>query len=165
MSIIKDWITRAGLRAIVYRVESRGHLCGYVSVPDGHPLFGKGYGEEVPELQPALDSLMQMPVGTIQNMGVCAMLGALSGTMRPSADNVIRVHGGVTFAGVHRCIDAPGAWWLGFDCAHSGDAPEGGDEYGLGGVYRDEVYVTAECESMAEQIAAIAAAREGEHAR
>lgn len=39
----KDWITRAGLRAVVTAHETLGHHCGYVAVPEGHPLFGKHY--------------------------------------------------------------------------------------------------------------------------
>src|SRR5262249_14225809 len=74
-----------------------GALCGYVGGPPSHPVYGKDYCE--------VD---------------------------------VSVHGGLSFA--DRChrgdeataichLPAPGesddVWWLGFDCAHSGDlAPE-----------------------------------------
>lgn len=76
------------------------------------------------------------------------------------------VHGGLTFAN-------PGegdSHWLGFDCAHYGDAPDpelpGTKElpdsfrarlYGSG-VVRDQVYVEAQCRSLCEQAARAAGA-------
>jgi hypothetical protein len=39
------WTTKAGLKAIVLQHPSMGHHCGYVAVPEGHPLFGKGYDD------------------------------------------------------------------------------------------------------------------------
>ena len=56
-----------------------GHLCGYIRIPEGHPLFG----QVVFDLDDRLD---------------------------------INVHGGLTFG---EMID--GEYWIGFDCAHSGD--------------------------------------------
>lgn len=98
-----QWIDPAtGLDCLIVR-NPMGALCGYVGVLEGHPLHGLDY--------------------TIYK------------------DNKIdlSVHGGVTFAGLcqpspdedaHIChVPAPGrpdsVWWLGFDCAHSGDlSPE-----------------------------------------
>ena len=40
----KDWITSAGLRAVVIMTEL-GHRCGYVGVPSEHKLFGVDYDE------------------------------------------------------------------------------------------------------------------------
>lgn len=37
------WKTESGLPALVVRNLSMGHLCGYVAVPPGHPLYGKDY--------------------------------------------------------------------------------------------------------------------------
>src|SRR5690606_33101439 len=39
----KDWITAAGLRAVVLLVGGGRHRCGYVAVPEGHALHGKDY--------------------------------------------------------------------------------------------------------------------------
>lgn len=32
----------AGYRCLILRTPELRHLCGYVSVPEGHPAFGKG---------------------------------------------------------------------------------------------------------------------------
>lgn len=37
-----DWESH-GLKCEIRRVEKFGHLCEYVSVPAGHPLYGKHY--------------------------------------------------------------------------------------------------------------------------
>ena len=76
----------------------------------------------------------------------------------------VRVHGGLTFCG---SLDQAKGTWLGFDCAHAGDArdpslyddeqraiqaeypwPTFGDE-----TIRTTAYVRDECEHLAEQIA------------
>jgi hypothetical protein len=78
------------------------------------------------------------------------------------------VHGGLTFAGERppqHCLpegwgDHAG-WWLGFDCAHGGDAPDpalqdGSPHWGIlsWGEVRTPDYVEAECRSLCEQAAA-----------
>jgi hypothetical protein len=80
------------------------------------------------------------------------------------------VHGGLTFADPGKPCPTHGAeaeWWVGFDCAHGGDAPdpifackfrenfmrsvlEGPLGYGT---VRDQEYVDAECRSLCEQAA------------
>jgi len=68
----------------------------------------------------------------------------------------VEVHGGLTFsvAGVgDGCTD----WWLGFDCAHAGDAPDpelpGYQAYQFwpGDCVRTQDYVVSECEALCEQ--------------
>ncbi len=62
------------------------------------------------------------------------------------------VHGGLTYADKHD------GWWIGFDCGHSGDAPDpklpgffiGG---GMQGVVRTQDYVIMECRRLCEQAA------------
>jgi len=81
------------------------------------------------------------------------------------------VHGGLTFGEPDTDCGKGGeddAWWLGFDCAHAGDAPDPAcmDRYPDGGkrtleisamypisgeVVRDTAYVMAECVRLAEQ--------------
>jgi hypothetical protein len=76
----------------------------------------------------------------------------------------VDVHGGITFAESDVPCDAPGPdtnWWLGFDCAHSGDAPD--PELLIGttsnpyariayyGQVRSQSYVEAECKSLCTQ--------------
>jgi hypothetical protein len=47
----KEWIF-AGLNCAITRVGEYGHLCGYVRVPPGHPLHGKGHMDD-----PRVDAL------------------------------------------------------------------------------------------------------------
>lgn len=100
-----------GLPCLLHRGPG-GHWCGYVGVAEGHSYFKKGY-DDVP----------------------------------------VDVHGGLTFADF--CADtkdessgichvpAEGephrVWWLGFDCAHLGDASPAYRRYYH---YRDESYKT-----------------------
>jgi hypothetical protein len=70
------------------------------------------------------------------------------------------VHGGITFA----APDEPcgkgddDAWWVGFDCAHAGDAPDPSlpgrtprMRSLISGVVRSQAYVEAECRRLCEQ--------------
>jgi hypothetical protein len=76
----------------------------------------------------------------------------------------VDVHGGITFSEADIPCDAPGpdnAWWLGFDCAHAGDAPDPclQSNEALWGLYRHDTvrtqeYVEHECRSLCEQAAA-----------
>jgi hypothetical protein len=71
------------------------------------------------------------------------------------------VHGGLTFAEPDTDCGKGGednAWWLGFDCAHAGDAPDpdlpGCDARMArmeSGVVRTTEYVTDECLSLIDQ--------------
>lgn len=59
----------------------------------------------------------------------------------------VRVHGGVTFADEM----PPFGFMVGFDCAHGGlDAVPAFPQSARAGVFRDENYVTAETERLAE---------------
>lgn len=131
----------AGFTCITRRADRLLHWCGYVGVPPGHPWHGKSWNDDLP----------------------------------------VSVHGGITYG--EKCDGDPvggvchvaadgtpdDVWWLGFDCAHSGDYSPGiragalhsrdpfasfymGDD-GQGDVYRNLAYVQAECRSLAEQAA------------
>jgi hypothetical protein len=129
-----QWVDEAtGLTCLAVRTTHGGHWCGYVGVPEDHPFHGKGYD--------AVD-----------------------------AD----VHGGLTFADKCRPSDKgegfgichvagpgePEVWWLGFDCAHSGDlSPRHASVLGEVGAFRDGHesykplgYVRDECASLAAQL-------------
>ena len=129
-----EWKTKAGLVGLMVRPR-HGGWCGYVALPPTHPDHGKHYNE---------------------------------------LDAEIEAHGGLTYAekcaGVVCHVPAPGepddVWWLGFDCVHSGDFAPGHarsenymrtmfEGYPIGraqGDYRDEGYVRAEVEKLAEQL-------------
>jgi hypothetical protein len=122
-----------GVPCLIVRNPS-GALCGYAACPPEHPWHGKAFDMHWDE------------------------------TENPE------VHGGITFSGLCQeggkiChVPQPGepddVWWLGFDCAHSGDlTPRDVKEgYTLGrfgpAKYRDVEYVKAEANSLAEQILA-----------
>lgn len=112
-----------GLPCLIKRVPLSGHLCGYVAVPPGHPAHEADYD-----------------------------------------DVDVLVHGGLTYG--RKCqgrvchVPEPGepadVYWLGFDCAHAWDmrpshpTPEWHD---ADWTYKTVEFVTAECESLAEQLA------------
>lgn len=140
-----QWVDQAsGLDCLAVRQASHGGWCGYVGVPEGHPLFGIGYGE------------------CTVNCG--------EDWCGHDPETLFAVHGGITYSDLCQedadeataiChLPFPGrperVWWLGFDTAHSGDySPGYGWRYaGLdSGVYRDLDYVRSECARLAEQIA------------
>lgn len=82
--------------------------------------------------------------------------------------HVENIHGGLTFAEAdkpcHKKGEADDAWWIGFDCAHSGDkqdpslpavyhAKEQRDYYSS---IKTTAYVQGNCERLCQQIAAAA---------
>lgn len=119
------------------RLAIRGPLgswCGYVGLPEDHPLHGrKAWGTGGNEEQ------------------------------RHDAIDALNVHGGITYAEAcagHICHVAregepEHVWWLGFDCAHSGDIRPGlGRLPGVfaSGQYRDVAYIIQQCEVLAAQL-------------
>lgn len=132
-----DWKDEAtGLDCLALRAPT-GHWCGYVAVPEGHPLFGRSYGDSYAE-------------------GADGHYGPTPG---PHADD-LRVHGGITYGDrCHGAIchvadeGAPPVWWLGFDCNHYGD--QGPVGFRIGGVYRDLTYVREQCTALAAQLGAL----------
>lgn len=64
------------------------------------------------------------------------------------------VHGGVTFTDWMEELAIPDGiqrWWVGFDCAHSGDTIPGLIGFRIPGIYRNWAYVKSECRSLAAQ--------------
>lgn len=67
---------------------------------------------------------------------------------KPYNDFEVSVHGGLTYASE---ADAPlSGYWIGFDCAHSGDLSPGLSSYS--GTYRTVLYVREECERLIDQL-------------
>ena len=86
--IEKDWITEAGLRAVVIMCmgdyqgkQYRRHRCGYVGVGMDTKLYGKGYHDEL-----------------LYDTSVHGGLTYAGGNDKYPVDADL--------------------WWLGFDCAH-----------------------------------------------
>lgn len=146
-TVEREWITRAGLKAQAVLIIDR-HRCGYVELPEGHPLDGAEYGERHPALRLPDDG------ETIGDRGVLPlMIAALRGDAEDritSPDVVFDVHGGLTYS---RRNDE-GRWVFGFDCAHSFDGSlDPISNSFMSGPVRSLEYVVDQCEHLAEQLA------------
>jgi hypothetical protein len=150
--IEKCWKTKAGFQAVCLMVNlghGYHHRCGYVGIPKDHPLYGVNYGQYTEVLKEAYEKVLQGPIG---KRGIMPIFCHERGVCTP--DIVFDVHGGLTYSS--KLDDYPSdwnknhpeekLWWYGFDCAHCDDKEDGG---------RSLEYVEAECESLAEQLAAI----------
>lgn len=134
-----QWIDEAtGLDCLMVRGPV-GALCGYVGVQPGHPWYEKDYDaiEPYPDVHGGLTFASLCQEGAEDGPGICHI---------PAPGRPARV------------------WWLGFDCAHLGDAMPtmeareaemGFDSIpGYGKTYRTFEYVQQECARLAEQIKA-----------
>lgn len=130
----KDWITEAGLRAVVIMCQkgygenlTDRHRCGYVGVGPDNPVFGDDYDSSV-----------------LENIIIHGGLTYAGG------------HGS------YPVETTTPTWWLGFDCAHLGDVsysgiPEiddnpGYDWDGSPAIFRSLEYCVRECEYLARQL-------------
>ncbi len=159
----KDWITKAGLRAVCVVNERRGrktHRCGYVEVPQGHRLHGVSYSDPIADIpREAVETAKLGKKGPITafTAGVRAFEGE---TVRRSPDIAFDVHGGLTYSSIGDGFPADGGgWWFGFDCAHADDGeiepdPQFPRTWATEPA-RSQEYVEAECESLAAQIVAM----------
>lgn len=132
----RQWPTHTGMPGLIVRGPS-GALCGYVGVGTDHPFHGLDYDQCYDRFEFSPD-----------------------------------VHGGLTFYGAcqtdqpedHSVCHIPGPgesddmWWLGFDCAHSGDETPAFHQYQMATVanrrdkYRTLDYVVNEVEALARQL-------------
>jgi hypothetical protein len=132
-----QWIDEAtGLDCLIHRGPT-GALCGYVGVPPGHPYYGRDYDDVDVDVHGGLTYGRPCQEGHPEGEGVCH-------------------------------IPEPGrpkdVWWLGFDCAHAGDARPAHNAEFLSAVgrprsitwetYRDIDYVRAETAHLAQQLVA-----------
>lgn len=115
-----------------------GHRNGYVRLPEGHPLFGKNYSDDVVCPKP-LREVTKGKVGPIPWLCAAMRFDVLESAGLIPVDILFDVHGGITYADDW---DEKDQWWFGFDCCHSGDDPS----------VQDTEYVAAECKSLAEQL-------------
>jgi hypothetical protein len=151
-----QWIDEAtGLDCLIVRGPA-GAWCGYVGLPPGHPWHGVDYG--------------QCTLGE-----QCPNAGdEYPSCYEHEPQGLTEVHGGLTFAAYcqegaeeHGVCHIPAegrpdrVWWLGFDCAHSGDLCPKYDKYfkdrGIGHepgyeTYRDRDYVRREVTALAAQL-------------
>ena len=138
----RQWVDDAtGLDCLMHRNGS-GAWCGYVGVPETHPLFAKEYDHADVNVHGGLTYSAFCQDTADESVGVCHV--PLPG--RP-----------------HK------VWWLGFDCAHHMDLSPGMLRFHekferdhpefvgmrLREIYRDVSYVEAEVTSLAAQLASM----------
>ena len=150
-----------GYEYLVYATET-GHRCGYVKIPKKHYLYGKNYSEQ---LNIKFKELKDEQAGK-RNPIILFCSAGLKSEDNISMDLLFDVHGGITFSRNGRTagFDKSG-WWIGFDCAHSGD----GKDFDLmdesqqkiyqdcssflrDGIVRSKLYVEKECKNLIDQI-------------
>ncbi len=123
------WVTGAGLPAVIARGAAPAKaLCGYVGVPEGHPLHG------VERIDPQLDVL------DVHGAVTFAADHPGAGQLEPLIEEAWAALDGTY-------------WWLGFDAGHSDDMPH--NELGEPVRIRDTAYMRQECEQLAAQLATI----------
>lgn len=134
----EQWIDEAtSLPCLLKRQEHLGHLCGYVGVPPGHPLYGVDTDYE------EMDLLVH---GGVTYAAFCQEDG-------PECETICHT----TEPG-----DFEPAFWIGFDCMHYRDASPQDITRGhvVGDArYRDVAYVKKECAILAGQLQAMEAPR------
>lgn len=140
-TVVKEWTTSAGYRAVVLLVGNHHH-CGYVEVPVGHPLHGVCYGDKPAELQQFKEYLDSQPTG---KRGAIDLFCYACGSREVSLSVLIDVHGSITYSNGKDGYPVPSdrkGWWFGFDCAHAGDNI----------MVQTAEYAEQECESLARQL-------------
>lgn len=134
--VMRDWITKAGLRAAVLQLNMFDVWnCGYVAVPETHPLHGRG-------LMDLLPIKVKMPGRYFAvNQPPKFRWGY------PILVNYFDVHGLLTYADPgadgYPIVSSEDLWWFGFDCHHVDDTLE----------KCTVSYVVHECERLAAQLA------------
>lgn len=152
----RDDFEAHGLPCAIRRHGSLLHLCGYVGVPEGHPLFGISYSTAAPVfVERLIDSALPEPERIAQAIAIASD----QWSNKISPESMLDAHGGITYSDAGNGKYLPkGFYWFGFDCAHSGDlTPGSSGSIGRGGAYRDIEYVREQCRALAEQLAGIKA--------
>ena len=146
-----SWVHN-GYACHIQRMNRSKALNGYVAIPAGHPLHNVEYCAPLPASIKALnDEVMSGPAGGRSPIQLFTMSAD-----SPRAGDQFDVHGGVTYSGVGYWLPKSGdqGFWYGFDCSHHGDLSPGYDfTRRHANEYRNIAFVTAECESFADQLA------------
>jgi hypothetical protein len=165
-----------GLPCLIVRGPT-GSLCGYVGVAPGHPLHGKEYDSADVDVHGGLtfahgcaeisrekwekwrerqyarrDEAKKYPIGD-----AARDLKEWAKELEDYDAWVVRATSRY-ICHVAASGEPDPVWWLGFDCAHSGDlSPSYAKRYSYGeDIYRPISYVERECTSLARQIASVA---------
>lgn len=173
----RQWRDEAtGLPCLIVRGPS-GALCGYVGVPATHPLHGKEYDAADVEVHGGLtfsDHCASMSPDRWDGMRLRVPAMQKEAARHPHGDAARWLAEWAPLLGDYdawkqrmeaRSVchlaapgDADNVWWLGFDCAHAWDiSPAFSHRFEPDQTYRDIDYVTAQVQSLAKQLADIAA--------
>lgn len=166
----KQWIDKeTGLPCLIVRNKG-GALCGYVGLPSSHSLHGVEYNDTHESIKLLWEKAKNESIG---KRGIISLFCMDENS--PSLEVVFNVHGSLTFSGkcrkhenecegiCHKVEEGEddNIWWFGFDCAHAGDISPAYETNRLyrvdGDTYKNIAYVTSEVESLAKQLASIAA--------
>lgn len=115
--------TDTGLPCLIVRNHA-GSLCGYVGVSESHPEFGHHYWDVPADVHGGL-TFSDSCDGGCEEESICHI------PAEGEPDHV---------------------WWLGFDCAHSGDYSPLDRYFTDGDVYRDIGYVEDQVRRLAQQL-------------
>lgn len=144
---------------IVKKGEYRGHqfvivenedfrfqwMCGYVEVPEDHPLHRKEYYDSIELSEQQRQSLLSQPIG---KRGVIEVLTFDKDDIRVT--DLFDVHGSLTWSGdLPSQYEQTGKWWFGFDTNHHDD------HYMLDGKFWCKYpagYVEEECKRLIDQL-------------
>ena len=155
----KEWMAH-GLRCVIQRIKHSGHLCGYVGVPKGHPLYGASVFEPHPFfVERNLQEQVEPPVIRAEYIAWAIRAFDERNSLTLTVAGRLTAHGGVNYGDnhlPHEALEGIDLWWFGFSCDHSGDDYPSqsrvfSERYGY--VYRDMAYVTEQTENLARQLA------------
>lgn len=166
--IVEREFEHVGYKCVV-TFGSSGHRCGYVGIPETHPLYKKDYSSHL--------DIKKSDIGDREVSGIFPLLGAcLDDDERIKIEAYFQCHGAITYSGGGKGSEYPiesDLWWFGFDCAHAGDKKdlqlayekfpnmreslkrqmEIENMYPIeDDILRTEKYVTDECKRLAEQL-------------
>lgn len=125
----QDWIDeRSGFHCLI-RNGPLLALCGYVGIPQEHPLYGvpfmgcaeghapsTTYGGKYPG-----DQFLASKRMADKPIWECTDSGLPDGQRHERLDAMFTVHGGLTYGGQGVVGMRKDHWYLGFDCTHAGD--------------------------------------------
>lgn len=148
---VKEWTTDVGLPAVILLTRGSFH-CGYVGVPLAHPLYGMKYDTRIKRPEGFKDLLL----GKRGSLDI--LIESFHDDNTCGVGFLFDVHGGVTFSqkgeGSYGGFLSAEYWWFGYDCSHAGDQIKSQLKMSCyhDGIWRDEKYCIAECESLAAQL-------------
>lgn len=124
------WMSISGYPCIAIRHKQFGTWCGYVGIPETHPLHKVDLQTESECLKERFETLKQTPLAEM-DLSLDRMMAGLFGNMKPCPAFVLTAHGGITFGGLLSRLECPseippqylpeGYWCFGFDCMHNSD--------------------------------------------